>query len=120
MILLQDKTVLVPLSSPESTPQREVKSARSLLEIRVISIPADARSKLLEVKDLMSIIGSGTMHLGQNTLTWVVGKMQLQLRVDEKLRGVEGHEAGQVSTITAELVASLTGHKLRSSLHCTM
>ncbi|CAL8288391.1 unnamed protein product [Arctogadus glacialis] len=43
-------------------------------------IPADARSKLLEVKDLMSIIGSGTMHLGQNTLTWVMGKMQLQLR----------------------------------------
>ena len=31
----------------------------------------------------MSIIGSGTMHLGQNTLTWVVGKMQLQLRVGD-------------------------------------
>ncbi|CAL8351671.1 unnamed protein product [Boreogadus saida] len=46
-------------------------------------IPADARSKLLEVKDLMSIIGSGTMHLGQNTLTWVMGKMQLQLRVGD-------------------------------------
>ncbi|CAL8332728.1 unnamed protein product [Lota lota] len=121
-------------------------------------LTADARSKILEVKDLMSIIGSGTMHLVQNSITWAVGKMQVQLTVgdvavggdranlslvtrmdvasrgsdsalrmsvalmeqmappaDEKAGGVEGLEVGLVSTSRAELVASLTGHMLRST-----
>ncbi|KAG7274524.1 hypothetical protein CRUP_025717 [Coryphaenoides rupestris] len=104
-------------------------------------ITAEARTKILEVKELVSIVGSGTVHLVQHTVTWAVGRLHLGLagggegvavvvcdrgahlplamtrtrdsRAAERSGCVEGFEVDLVHADGAQLVASLVGLMLR-------
>ncbi|XP_056136461.1 perilipin-2-like [Lampris incognitus] len=56
-----------------------METAFPVLQKPTHQIVASAKNKMHEVKDMASIVSNGTMDCVQHTITWVTGKMQVDL-----------------------------------------